>query len=161
MVPRAWIVRRQEANYGQQQTRIELVAAKALREGIAVRIKSELANRRVNVVADLSSTLQWNLQFESLSVTHRAIKRHPGHNFGRGKMATTASHLPNSIIRLLPDLFQMLDNRLLLSPGRLDGRKSVLSGMVYCVNELAVDIELELRGSCVTNAYRRSILIAG
>src|SRR4029077_5120977 len=155
-------IRRQEANYGhQQQTRIELAAAKALREGIAVRIKSTLANRRVNVVADLSPTLQWNLQFESLSVTHGAINSHPVHNFGKGKMAPTASHLPNSIIRLLPDLFQMLDKRLLLSPGRLDGSKSVLSGMVYCVNEFAVHIELELRGSCVTNAYRRSILIAG
>src|SRR5262245_64816516 len=48
----AWIFRRQEADDGhQQQTRIELAASEALREGVAAAVESKLANYLVFVVA--------------------------------------------------------------------------------------------------------------
>src|SRR5262249_32813108 len=158
----AWIFRRQEADDGhQQQTRIELAASEALRKGVAVAVESKLANRRVDVVANLSPTFQRCIQFETLGITYRAIQSNPCHDLGKGKVATTASHFPNSIVRLLPDLFQMLDQRPLLWPGRLDGSKSILSCMIDGVHEFAVHVELELNGSRVANAHRRGTLVAG
>src|SRR5262249_42408216 len=151
----AWIFRRQEADDGhQQQTRIELAASEALREGVAAAVESKLANHRVHVVANLSPAFQRSMQFETLSITYGAIQSNPCHDLGQGKMATTASHFPNSIVRLLPDSFHMLDQRPLLRPGRLDGSKSVPSCMVDGVHEFAVYVELELSGSGVANAHR-------
>src|SRR5262245_17988653 len=158
----ASIVWRQEADERhQQQTRIELAASEALREGVAVAVESKLANRRVHVVANLSPTFQRCMQFETLSITHRAIQSNPCHDLGQGKMATTASHFPNSIVRLLPDSFHMVDQRPLLRPGRLDGSKSIPSCLVDGVHEFAVYVELELSGSGVANAHRCGTLVAG
>ena len=74
-------------------------------------------------------------------------------------MAATASHFPNSIVRLIPDLFQMLDQRLLLRPGRLNGSKSTFACLLDGVHELAVHIELELNGSGVADAHRGGALV--
>ena len=158
----AWIIRRQEPDDGhQQQTRIELAAAEALHEGVAASVESKLANRRVHVVADASPTIHRCVQFEALRITHGAIQSHPCHDLGKGKVAATASHFPNSIVRLLPDLFQMFDQGLLLRPGRLDGSESVLSCLVDRVHKFAVHIELKLYGSGVANAHRRGTFVAG
>ena len=101
------------------RTRVELAAAKALREGVAAGVESLLANRRMHVVADSSPTLQWCLQFEPLRIAHCAIQRHPRHDFGKSKVAATASYFPNSLVRLFPDLLQVFDELLLLRPTRL------------------------------------------
>ena len=76
-------------------------------------------------------------------------------------MAATASHFPDPFVRLLPDLLKMLDQLLLQRPPRPDGSKAECSSLVDGVNQLAVDVELKLSGSRVSNAHRRSTAIAG
>src|SRR5262249_17223125 len=50
-----WILGRQKANErDQQQTRIELAAAEALRESVALAVEPQLADRRVHAVAEFS-----------------------------------------------------------------------------------------------------------
>src|SRR5215510_5304872 len=79
----AWIFRRQEADERhQQQTRIELAASEALREGVAAAVESKLTNRRVHVVANSSPPFQRRHQFETLRIPHRAIQSNPCHDLG-------------------------------------------------------------------------------
>src|SRR5262249_61297828 len=77
------------------------------------------------------------------------------------KVTAAASDFPNPIVRLIPDLLQMLDQRQLLRPRLLDSSKTTLSCLVNGVHELAVHVELELNGSGVADAHRRRALITG
>jgi hypothetical protein len=95
---------------------IELAAAEALREGVAAAVESQLADRGVHAVADFPPGFQRYLEIEPLSITHRAIERYPSHDLGKRKVAPTASHFPDTFVRLLPDLFQVFDQLLLQRP---------------------------------------------
>src|SRR5262249_18952340 len=87
--------------------------------------------------------------------------RHPGHHFGEGKVAATASHFPDSFVRLLPNLLKMLDQFLLQRPGRADGSEAKHPSLMQGIDQLAVDVELKLIGSRISNAHRRSTAVAG
>src|SRR5262249_53978497 len=136
-------------------------ASSSLLPKLCVKVLRELSNPNSQIVACMwSPTFQRRLQFETLRITHRAIQSNPCHDLRQGKVAATASHLPNSIVRLLPDLFQMLDQGLLQRPGRLDGSKSVLSRLEDGVHEFAVHVELQLTGGGVADAHGRGTLVA-
>ena len=70
------------------------------------------------MVAELSPTFERGLQFKSFRIAHRAIESHPRHDLGVGKVAATTPHFPNSLVGLLANSFQMLDEFLLLRPSR-------------------------------------------
>src|ERR1700756_3192657 len=55
----------------------------------------------------------------------------------------------------------MLDQPLLQRPPCLDGSKAEHSPLVHGVDQLAVDVELKLSGSRISNAHRRSTPVAG
>src|SRR5262249_22819005 len=99
-------------------------------------------------------------KLESLGIAHRAIECHPSHDLGEGKVAATAPHFPDSFIRLLPDLLEMLDQLLLQRPPRPDGSKAKRSSLIQGVNQLAGDVELKLTGGRVSNAHWRSAAVA-
>jgi len=112
------IVGRQETHdRHQQQARIKLAPAEALREGVAAGVESLLADGRVHAVPNLSPALQRSLQVETLRITHRAIKGDPRHDLRMGEMAAPTPYFPDSIVRLLPNPLQILDQLLLLRPG--------------------------------------------
>src|SRR5262249_17980849 len=139
-----WILGRQKADErDQQQTRIELAVAKALRESVALAVKPQPADRRVHAVAEFSPGFQRRLEIEPLRIAHRPIQTPPRLDLGKGEMAATASHFPDSFIRLFPDLVQMFDQLLLQRPSRPDGSKTKRSPLVDGVDKLAVHIELK------------------
>src|SRR5262249_36031283 len=115
---------------------------------------------RVHAIADFAPRFQRSRKLESLCIAHRAIERHPSHDLGKGKVATTASHFPDAFVRLLPDLLKMLDQLLLQRPPRPGGSKAERSPLARGVNQLAVDVELKRRGGRVPNAHRRSTAVA-
>ena len=53
----------------------------------------------------------------------RAVERHPRHHLGMGEMPPAAAHLPDAVIGLVPNGFQMLDQRDLERPARRLGRR--------------------------------------
>jgi hypothetical protein len=55
----------------------------------------------------------------------------------------------------------MLDQRLLLFPCRCGRSKEVFSRLIEGIDKLSEDVELELIGCGVANAYRRGALVAG
>ncbi len=130
-------------------------------EGVAAGVESLLADGRVHAVPNLSPTLQRSLQVETLRITHCAIKGDPRHDLRMGEMAAPTPYFPDSIVRLLPNPLQVLDQLLLLRPGRADRSEHVHARLVDGVDELPVDIELELIGGGVADAHRDGALVAG
>src|ERR1700738_4869840 len=158
----ALVVCRQKADErDKQQTRVELGAAEALCEGVAAAVEAQLANRRVHTVAEFPPGTQRRLEVEPFGIAHRAIQSHPRHDLGKRKVATTTSHFPDTLVRLLPDLLKMLDQLLLQCPARPDRSKTERSPLVDGVDELAVHVELKLSGSCVANAHWPGTPVAG
>jgi hypothetical protein len=61
------------------------------------------------------------------------------------------AHLPNSLVRLAPDGFEVIKES---APDRRrprDRRQAVQTGLKYCVGDFTVDIELELDGGGIAN----------
>jgi hypothetical protein len=69
-----------------------------------------------HVVADFAPGFERCLKLEPLGIAHGAIQSDPRHDFGKGKVAPTASHFPDTVVWLLPDLLQMLDQLPLQRP---------------------------------------------
>src|SRR3984893_5212692 len=155
------IIRREEAyDRQQQQAGIELAAAEALCESVLTGIEPAFADRGVHEVAKFAPPLQRCLKFEPLSVAHRAIQGHPRHDFGKRELATSASHFPDALVRHLPDILQMLNQRLLLCPGRGDRSEKVISHLIGGTDQLPEDVELQLSGRGVADANRGCAMIA-
>src|SRR5215471_3787110 len=103
-----WIVCRQKADEGdQQEARVELAVAKALRKGVALAVISKFTKRRMHAVADLPPGFQRGQEVEPLGIAHRAIHGYPRHDLGKSKLAATTSDFPDALVWLLPDLLQM------------------------------------------------------
>src|SRR5262249_58815544 len=83
-----------------------------------------------------------------------AIERDPGHDLGKGEMARLAAHLPDLLVGFAPRLFQMLHQRDLQRPARRRRVEAVLARLIERIHQLAVNVELELTVSIVTDAYR-------
>jgi hypothetical protein len=69
------------------------------------------------------------------------------------RSAVEARHLPNSLVRLAPDGFEVIKES---APDRRrprDRRQAVQTGLKYCVGDFTVDIELELHGGGIANAH--------
>src|SRR5262249_58510352 len=98
--------------------------------------------------------------FDRFGCGHRRTGAPPGIALGGVKVGPTASHFPDAFVRLFPDLLKMLDQLLLQRPPRPDGSKAERSSLAQGVNQLAVDVELKLSGSRVSNAHRRSTAVA-
>src|SRR5262249_16037579 len=97
-------------------------------------VESPFANRRVHAIADFAPGFQRSRKLESLGIAHGAIERHPGHDLGEGEVAATASHFPDSFVRLLPHLLKMLDQLLLQRPPCPAGSKAEDGSLAQGVN---------------------------
>ena len=75
-------------------------------------------------------------------------------------MLSSASDFPNSIIWLVPDRFQMFDQRTFKSPTRVICRKTGAPRHIKGIKDFSVNIELDLAGRRIADPYRSRLLIA-
>ena len=75
-------------------------------------------------------------------------------------MLAPAPDFPNSVVRLVPDRFQMFDQRAFKSPTRVICRKTGPPRHIKRVKDFSVNIELDLASRGITNPYRGRFLIA-
>src|SRR5450432_1796204 len=69
-------------------------------------------------------------------------------------MFLAIAHLPNAGIRKLPVLANPFETVANLYPNIVGGGADVFVGQIKRVHEFAVDVSLELRNSCIADAYR-------
>ena len=73
-----------------------------------------------------------------------AVERDPSHDLGMGELLAFAAHLPDSFVRLSPDLFEVGTEGGLHRPTLGLSGDPVLARDVERVEQLAVDVDLQL-----------------
>src|SRR5215469_9926610 len=90
-----------------------------------------------------------------------AVDCYPRHHLGMNKVPARPADLPNSLIRLGPDFFEMIDQRSSQFPAGLAFFQSLAPGQVEGIEKLAIDIELQLSRGGVPDSYRPRPRVAG
>ena len=117
-------------------------------------IEAEPADVVVNGSAQLAPALDRPFHLELLDALDRAVERHPGHDLGIGEALAIAAHFPNAVVRLLPDMFQMIEQRALQLPALGAGAEIAKSAMMDRVHDLAEHVNLHVFGCGIAGAYR-------
>src|SRR5215472_2460442 len=76
------------------------------------------------------------------------------------KVPAIAANLPNTVIRILPNLREMIEQPQLHGPTGFVGGKTAAPSLMCGVNDFAVDIELQLKVGPVSDAHRPGAFIA-
>src|ERR1700676_1362898 len=77
-----------------------------------------------------------------------------------GELARTATRLPDALVRLLPDRFQVFEQQRKHAKIIFAMRVHAMLRVKEAVQHFSVDIELHLVRSGISNAYRTRVLIA-
>ena len=89
------------------------------------------------------------------------VHRHPGHRLGERELPRPAPHFPDALVRLLPDVLQVLHQGGHQVPAFACGGTSPPCTSWYSASSnFAVDVELHLRAGGVADAHRARALVA-
>src|SRR5690348_8937952 len=139
----ARIVRRQESDqWNHEQARIEQLRAVRLDERAHFAVEPLLTDLVVNSLPQRVPALRLAVPPKLLGALDRPVDGHPRHHFRVCEMLGTATHLPHSLVRLLPDRRQVLDERLLKSPRIQAALQPTAAPLMQRVHHLAEYIEL-------------------
>src|SRR5580704_1242432 len=146
---------RQKAHERQQQkARIERLRAVGLDKTAELAIERLLADVGMDLVAQLAPALGPAAGAEPFGDLDRPVEGDPGHHLRMGEMLRWPAHLPDTLVRLIPDLSQMLKNDLADCGAAVDWRQAVQMGLVERIEDLTKDIELNLVRGVITDADR-------
>src|ERR1051326_727971 len=139
----ARVLRGQETERGnQQQARIEIAGAVALHETAEVLVETVAADVRVNLGAQGAPAIDRAFEPKAFRALDRAIECDPGHDLRIGELLAARAHLPDALVGLAPDLFQMLEQFLLQFPAGTGRAEAAEARMVQRVDAFAVNVEL-------------------
>src|SRR5262249_54921434 len=115
----------------------------------------------MDITAELGPTVKWPICSKLLHHTNRAVEGYPRHHLGMNKVPARPADLPNSLIRLGPDCFKMIDECPSQFPAGLAFSQSLASGQIEGIEKLAIDIELQLSRGGIPDSYGPRGLVAG
>ncbi len=148
------IVGRHEADLGQeQQAGVEIGIVIGALEDAALGVDALGHDVGADGLAQGAPVFQRALIAEVLNAADRAVQHHPGHHLGIGEVLRPRAHLPDALVRLVPDLRDMADHRLLQRPALAVGAAGRLAALVEDIHQLAIDVELELLVGGVADAH--------
>ena len=96
----------------------------SLHEALLLGAVALAADRIVNALPQRTPLIQPRRQVELLGTTDRAVHCDPGHRFGEGEMPGAAAHFPDALVRLVPDLHQVIDQLPLNVPAGIRPRQT-------------------------------------
>src|SRR5215469_3752789 len=143
----------------EQETRIQCSRTITLHKRAHTGIKSVLADIFVNLVAQAAPVIERSSQFEALKIFDSAIHSHPRHHFRVRELLSPSTNLPDAVIRLHPNLFEIgypvsfYGRTLFRDTGR------AFPGLMHRIRNFAIDIELELGSSGIADAYWFGVLV--
>jgi len=105
-----------------QETRIEIVGAIVLDEGVEPGIEAMPADVGMDAVADLAPALDGAVMSEPLDGLDPAVERDPRHDLRMREVPARASDLPDAFVRSIPGRFDETNERALHAPGCHDVR---------------------------------------
>src|SRR5207302_1962079 len=82
------------------------------------------------------------------------VEGHPCHYLGMCEMVRRPAYFPNALVGLTPDSCQMTENVAADRDRAIDRRQTVAVGMVECIEDLAIHIELCLLDCGIADPHR-------
>ncbi len=106
------IVRRHESHLGQQQQAgVEVVVVISALEDAADLVHALVHDVGPDLVAKGAPFLERPFGAVVLDAAHGAVHHYPGHGLGVGEVLASGAHLPDALVRLVPDLGHVLGHR--------------------------------------------------
>src|SRR5215472_10497901 len=145
----------EEADEGEQQEAgVKLLRAVRLRERAELGIEAAFADVPVNLVADRAPAVDRPLELVLLDGPYRAVERHPRHRLRVDEVAAPTADLPDTVVRLPPRPFEMVEQTELDRPALGVDGQTVLARLIEAVEHLPVDVQLELLARGVADPHR-------
>src|SRR5207237_8418019 len=91
---------------------------------------------------------------------HGAIERDPRHHLRMDEVLRLAADLPDALVRLAPDPFEVVEEHLLQLPRVPLELEPVRTRLVERVDHLSEHVDLKLLARGVADAHRSRILVA-
>ena len=144
----------------QQDARVQVVGSVRLRERllpVAPRLRQHIVGDRLT---ELPPSVDGTVQPELVMGTNGAIEGHPRHHLRVGEVPERPSDLPDAGVLLTPAVLEPSEQLQHQRPDVLVRRSTLDPQLVDGVQDLAVDVQLELRRCGVPDPYRRRALIS-
>ena len=140
------VIRRQEPHDREdEQAGVELTRAVRPNEAAAPGIGPSPADVVVDLGSELSPPVDRALAPEALHGPNSPVDAHPGHDFTVGELSRTGAHLPNTLVWLVPLDLNVVDESTQQRPRRRVRGHARKAGSLEGVQDLAADIQLNLR----------------
>src|SRR5215469_18913989 len=98
-------------------------------------------------------------KLKTLEIFNRAIHCHPRHHFGVSELLSSSTHLPDALIGLHPNLFEVGYPISLYRSTLLRHSRYTFSGLMHGIGNFTIDIELELSSGSVADTYWPGVLV--
>src|SRR4029078_5961671 len=128
---------------------------------IELGIETSSADVVMNGVAQRTPPLKWRLEAERLGALDAAVEGDPGHYRRRNIVPACAAALPDAMIGLVPYFGKMLEYRAFYCPGASIQFELGGSPLMECVDQFAVDVELQLRMRGIADPHWLRAFVAG
>src|SRR5205085_8177210 len=132
-----------------------------LHERVPCRIVPMAAHIVVDRLTQRLPAIGVPVEAEALDAAERAIDGDPRHDLRMREVPARAAHFPDALVRLIPDVGEMVDERALEGPVRLAGFEAAAAALVQGVHHLAEHVELPLPVRRVADAHRPRRLVTG
>src|SRR5687768_11881688 len=137
-----------------------MIRVVGLREAPALLAVSAQADIIENCLAQRLPTFEIAFEIELLDRLHRAIHRDPRHHFGMGEVPARATDFPDSLVWLVPMLFDEIDEMPLQVPGIRARSNADAAREMHRVHDFTIHIELKLTRGGVADAHRTRALVS-
>src|SRR5438105_896723 len=111
-------------------------------------------------IANLPPLVDRAFEPELLDALDAAVECDPGQHLRRHIVLAWATTLPDSGIRLVPDLAQMFEQRPLERPCRIEEFQLRDARLMKYVHQLAIDVELQLGMGGIADPHRPRAFVA-
>ena len=103
--------------------------------------------------------IERRLEAEGFRALDAAVERDPCHHLRRYVMLAVTAALPDATVRLVPDLGQMIQHDAFQIPRTFVELQLGHARLMECVDQLAIDIELQLRMRGIADPHRQRAFI--
>src|SRR5215472_1555303 len=113
------------------------------------------------LVAQRSPMIERAGKLKTLEIFNCAIHGYPRHHFGVSELLTFSTYLPDALIGLHPNVFEMGYPISLYCCTLLRHSRCTFPGLMHCISNFTIDIQLELSSCGVADTYRLGVLVTG
>ena len=149
----ARVRRGQEADErDEQEARVQLLRRVRLHERPELLVEAVRADVGVDLVAQGAPALHRPVQRVLLDRAHGAVERDPRHDLRVDEVPPLAADLPDALVRLAPDLREVVEEDLLQVPRVLQELEPMRARLVQRVDHLPEHVDLQLLARGVADA---------